>query len=128
MMNVENQSVSAVTPTAKPPMVNEAGSGQKPRDNSAPETAPATTAEPAGRDAQSDVYESRKRAELAAKLSGADKSLVIEKDPENVGFIYKTIDRETGEVVRVWPREEVASKLAALSDVDARGMMLDARA
>lgn len=74
------------------------------------------------------MWKSQQRAAIAEKLVGANKSLVIEKDPEARGFIYKTVDRKTGEVVRVWPREEVASRLAALSDVDARGMMLDAKA
>ena len=31
--------------------------------------------------------------------------LVIEA--ANDGFVYKTVDRQTGEVVRQWPREEV---------------------
>ena len=35
--------------------------------------------------------------------------LVIEA--ANDGFVYKTVDRQTGEVVRQWPREEV-QKLA----------------
>lgn len=35
--------------------------------------------------------------------------LVIEEGPRAGSFVYKTLDRETGEVVRQLPREEVAS-------------------
>lgn len=69
----------------------------------------------------------RKRIELAERLVGANKSLVIEKDPVRSGFIYKTVDRQTGEVTRVWPQEEAASALRALADVDARGAMINTR-
>jgi uncharacterized FlaG/YvyC family protein len=79
-----------------------------------------------------DAGESRRRLALAEKLVGANKSLIIEKDSHRVGFIYKTVDKSTGEVVRVWPQREVASALLALSDPDARsamaGMMVDAKA
>lgn len=62
---------------------------------------------------------------LADRLINDNKALVIEKNPEGSGFIYKSIDRNTGEVVRVWPREVVATALQSLQDVDARGLMLD---
>ncbi|HYF21852.1 MAG TPA: hypothetical protein VD929_00495 [Caulobacteraceae bacterium] len=39
--------------------------------------------------------------------SAADYRLVIEEDPEAGTFVYKTLDRRTGEVVRQAPREEV---------------------
>jgi flagellar protein FlaG len=35
--------------------------------------------------------------------------LVIEEGPRAGSFVYKTLDRETGEVVRQLPREEVVS-------------------
>jgi uncharacterized FlaG/YvyC family protein len=127
-MIVENPNVSAVTP-AKPLMAHsEVVSSSKPVEERAPEPVEPAIADVERKSAAAEDFERRKRLEIAAKLSGANKSLVIEKDPEHTGFIYKTIDRETGEVVRVWPREEIATKLAALADVDARGMMLDARA
>jgi flagellar protein FlaG len=37
----------------------------------------------------------------------ADLRLVIEEDQESGGFIYKTIDRRTGEVVLQLPRTDV---------------------
>lgn len=37
----------------------------------------------------------------------ADLRLVIEEDPTSGMFIYKTIDRRTGDVVLILPREEV---------------------
>lgn len=66
----------------------------------------------------------RKKA-LESKLVSSDSALVIEKDPNGAGFIYKSIDRKTGEIVRLWPRQEIASALQALQDIDARGLMLD---
>jgi uncharacterized FlaG/YvyC family protein len=97
----------------------------------APVVAPAPTPAPAQRQAD-EAAANRRRIAIAEKLLGANKSLVIEKDSHRVGFVYKTIDKSTGEVVRVWPQREVASALLALSDPDARaamsGMMIDAKA
>jgi uncharacterized FlaG/YvyC family protein len=80
----------------------------------------------------SDASDNRRRLAIAEKLVGANKSLIIEKDSHRVGFVYKTVDKNTGEVVRVWPQREVASALLALADPDARaamaGMMVDAKA
>ena len=45
----------------------------------------------------------------SASADAARYRLVIEA--ANDGFVYKTVDRQTGEVVRQWPREEV-QKLA----------------
>ncbi len=41
--------------------------------------------------------------------------LTIEKGPE--GFVYKTLDRVTGEVIRQFPREEII-KLRQSTDYD----------
>ncbi len=38
---------------------------------------------------------------------GGDYRLVIEQDGQTGGFVYKTLDRATGEVVSQFPREEV---------------------
>ena len=47
----------------------------------------------------------------SAAPSAADKivdyRLVIEEDPITGSFIYKTLDRRTGEVVNQFPREQV---------------------
>ncbi len=45
----------------------------------------------------------------SASADAARYRLVIEA--ANDGFVYKTVDRQTGELVRQWPREEV-QKLA----------------
>jgi len=39
--------------------------------------------------------------------SPADLRLVIEADEVHGGFIYKTLDRNTGEVVRQFPRDQL---------------------
>ena len=43
----------------------------------------------------------------------ADLRLTIEKDPASGIFVYKTIDRRTGDVVLQLPREEVVRMYAA---------------
>jgi flagellar protein FlaG len=37
----------------------------------------------------------------------ADLRLIIEEDQATGGYIYKTIDRRTGEVIQQFPRQEV---------------------
>jgi uncharacterized FlaG/YvyC family protein len=106
-------------------------------EHPAPEASPTTEATPAVASSPAPAAQeaiadeaavARKRIELAERLVGANKSLVIEKDPVRSGFIYKTVDRQTGQVTRVWPQEEAASALRALADVDARGAMINTRA
>jgi flagellar protein FlaG len=48
--------------------------------------------------------------------------LVIEEGPQGGSFVYKTLDRLTGEVIRQVPREEVLN-LAGQSPV--RGAVID---
>lgn len=43
----------------------------------------------------------------APSSSAADFRLVIEEDETRGGFIYKTIDRRTGEVIQQLPRADV---------------------
>jgi flagellar protein FlaG len=59
---------------------------------------------PAGSAAGSDFNQSRasQEADRAARYK-----LVIEQGAQKGVFIYKVLDRETGEVVRQLPREEV---------------------
>lgn len=42
-----------------------------------------------------------------AQYAGEDYRLVIERDEPTGSYIYKTLDRTTGEVVNQFPREEV---------------------
>jgi flagellar protein FlaG len=44
---------------------------------------------------------------VAMRDDAADLRLVIEEDKPTGTFIYKTVDRRTGEVVQQLPREEV---------------------
>ncbi len=50
---------------------------------------------------------------LAKHIITEANALIIEKNPNGSGFIYKSIDRLTGEIVRIWPREEVIGMLEA---------------
>lgn len=43
----------------------------------------------------------------ASVQTAPDLRLVIEEDPVSGSYIYKTLDRRTGEVVQQLPREEV---------------------
>lgn len=49
--------------------------------------------------------------------------LVIEEGPQQGSFIYKTLDRVTGEVVRQLPREQVVEMMR--SDDYAQGAVID---
>lgn len=65
------------------------------------------------------------RAEQEAE-QGARYRLVIEEGPRTGSFIYKTMDRVTGEVVRQFPREKLV-ELMQNPDYSA-GAVIDTRA
>jgi hypothetical protein len=120
-MNIES------TKAALMPVVHQAPTIQTERPK-APATALSHTPEPINHNAQV-ALENRKRVAVVERLMGMNKSLIVEKDAQRVGFVYKTIDKNTGEITRVWPQKEVASTLMALADKDAQaimqGMMID---
>jgi len=58
--------------------------------------------------------------------SQSDFRLIIEEDQASGGFVYKTLDRRTGEVVQQFPREEVV-KLRQRADYQA-GAIIAAKA
>jgi uncharacterized FlaG/YvyC family protein len=125
-MNIESQNVSlmpAMQPVA--PIVSPAALDKKTDTATSTQRASAMV-----EDNAAVLSATRQRMELAEKALGVGKALIIEKDSHRQGYIYKTIDRATGEVVRLWPREEVATALQALNDGDAKavmaGMMVDA--
>jgi flagellar protein FlaG len=60
-------------------------------------------------------------AELAARYR-----LVIEEGPKTGSFIYKTMDRVTGEVVKQFPREQVVDLMR--SETYSAGAVIDTRA
>lgn len=55
----------------------------------------------------------------------ADLRLVIEEDEATGAFVYKTLDRRTGEVVQQLPRESVLKAMA--QDDYQPGMVVDTR-
>lgn len=67
----------------------------------------------------------KKLQELSDKMVGKNESLVIEKDPNSAGFIYKTVNKSTGEVVRIWPEATFLDNASSISDVDTRGIVMD---
>jgi len=56
----------------------------------------------------------------------SDFRLIIEEDQASGGFVYKTLDRRTGEVVQQFPREEVV-RLRQRADYQA-GAIIAAKA
>lgn len=65
-----------------------------------------------------------KAAEEAERV--ARYRLVIEEGPQKGSFIYKTLDRVTGEVVRQLPREQVVEMMQ--TDQYASGAVIDTNA
>lgn len=60
-----------------------------------------------GRHAQPSQGEQTARSEETAPAEEADLRLVIEEDEVSGTYVYKTVNRRTGEVVQQLPREEV---------------------
>jgi|APTNR8051073442_1049403.scaffolds.fasta_scaffold04760_4 uncharacterized FlaG/YvyC family protein len=127
-MKIEpNFSFTAPSELAKAPIAN---APQVQLVKAAPEASRDTQARSNSQDAvktnnKSDAPKQEKLDALADRLVGNNTALVIEKNPKGAGFIYKSINKETGEVTRVWPHEEMVSELSAMADVDARGLMID---
>jgi len=66
----------------------------------------------------------RSKSSQTPNAEGATRyRLVIEEGPSMGSFIYKTLDSETGEVVRQFPREQVV-RLAEARNYDA-GAVID---
>ncbi len=81
---------------------------------------------------EADSKSAEARVAMVERIMGTNKSLLIERDKESPGFIYKSIDRKTGEVTRIWPLEAMAETLTSLTDAQTRpsmrGLMVDAKA
>jgi flagellar protein FlaG len=63
---------------------------------------------------------------MAMQNDAADLRLVIEEDQSSGLFIYKTVDRRTGDVVQQFPRDEVIRMHEAVDYVP--GALVKARA
>jgi flagellar protein FlaG len=83
---------------------------------------PIASVEPIGPAAQGTT---RDRAAREAERV-AHYRLVIEEGPAKGTFVYKTLNSDTGEVIRQFPREEVVRLSAA--DTYAKGMVADTKA
>lgn len=67
----------------------------------------------------------QKLREISDKIVKLNESLVIEKDPQSQGFIYKTVDKSTGEVLKIWPEASFLDKVSSIPDVDTRGIVMN---
>ena len=87
---------------------------------------------PATASDETDAKSAEARVAMVERVLGTNKSLLIERNKESPGFIYKSIDRKTGEITRIWPLEAMAETLSNLTDVQnrpsMRGLMVDAKA
>lgn len=54
-----------------------------------------------------DVSASKEKPVVAAGPQPGDLRLVIEEDPASGSYVYKTVDRRTGDVLQQFPREDV---------------------
>ena len=54
-----------------------------------------------------DVSEAAEKPAAAAGPQPGDLRLVIEQDPTSGTYVYKTVDRRTGDVLQQFPREDV---------------------
>jgi flagellar protein FlaG len=87
-----------------------------------PEPVAAMIAQPVQPVAESQAPSSK---DMAPKGQTADLRLVIEEDKATGAFVYKTLDRRTGEVVQQLPRESVLKAMA--SDTYNPGQVVDTR-
>ncbi len=53
------------------------------------------------------VSEAQEKPAAAAGPQPGDLRLVIEQDPVSGSYVYKTVDRRTGDVLQQFPREDV---------------------
>jgi hypothetical protein len=122
-MNIESQKVTLM------PIVHQARATEDAKvssDSEPPISSP--VAEPMAKlegASESALMDKENRKQIAAleKMMGTNTSLIVEKDKERVGWVYKTVDKTTGEVVQIWPQRQVASALMALAGGDARSIM-----
>ena len=90
----------------------------------APSTSPAAPVAAVSPAPAEQGAEQSKPSQTPPNADGATRyRLVIEEGPSMGSFIYKTLDSETGEVVRQFPREQVV-RLAEARNYDA-GAVID---
>lgn len=64
--------------------------------------------------------------ERVDRLLGRNLRLRVESDKDSGKYVYKSIDKYTGEVTRQWPAEDVLRMLAFFRELD--GLLFDERA
>ena len=72
-----------------------------------PKIAPVAAVAAAGSGGAFDGFDARQSSAALKAERAARYRLVIEEGPQKGSFVYKTLDRVTGEVVRQLPREDV---------------------
>lgn len=88
------------------------------------ESAPRKEAEPAVSQKAAEAVETALRS-LEPPLMGQHERLSISRDEATGTFIYRSIDRKTGEVVRQWPVESMLQFKAYLRN--AEGVLVDSK-
>ncbi|CAL4867464.1 hypothetical protein MMA231_01719 [Asticcacaulis sp. MM231] len=85
------------------PQVNNDVSQIKPAPDVPKEIASTSSSEHSKNDSQSDLSNGQNSGSTPAYLL----RLTVDKDPNTGDWVYKAIDRYTGEVVRIMPRQEL---------------------
>lgn len=66
-------------------------------------------------------------SKMANGIMSANGRLSIDQDKDTGDFIYRLVDKETGEVINQWPREEVLRR-ARLARAQIEGLIVDKEA
>lgn len=125
-----NATISSAVPLPAAKPVEAADSAKRDRDNDAVSRAAAAAAE--RRDAANEEDPGVDRAAAAETVAQAmftefpsNASLEIAVNDQDDGFVYRAVDRETGEVIKQFPAEEVLERLERMAKT--QGLAVDGR-
>jgi flagellar protein FlaG len=103
------------------------------REVGTPQTRPQVPpASPAAKDEATELPQDKRLAKLQEAMSKlikqslpSDSKLQIDQDEETGTFIYRSVDADTGEVLKQWPSEEILRLREALRDME--GLLVDTK-
>jgi flagellar protein FlaG len=115
-------------------MVGEISDPKVVREMGVPQTRPQVPpASPAAQDPATALAQDKRLLRLEEAIGKlvkqslpASSKLQIEQDEETGAFIYRSVDPETGEVLRQWPSEDILKLRASLRDME--GLLVDKKA
>jgi uncharacterized FlaG/YvyC family protein len=111
-----------VDPISNATNPREIGMGQSRQQPSPASPSAADPATDLGRDQRVQVLQAAIE-KLIRKSLPSNSKLQIEQDKETGTFIYRTVDSETGEIIRQWPPEQLLKLRESLAQME--GMLVD---